>query len=224
MVSDRPIHDTIGSLVVHGVFDRHPTLRVASIENGSDWVALLVKRLKKQANQTPWVFPENPLDTIRQHVWVTPYYEEDMRKLADLIGVERVLFGSDWPHGEGLAEPSDFVKELHAFSDDEVRIVMRDNCLDLLGPGAADVTEHGGADRRRCRVCSSTCRAWLERALGPGPDRRRVVGTRRCRRMVCAALPARVGRARLLAALGRRGACAPSSDTARCSRRAVSGC
>ena len=65
-----------------------------------------MKRLLKQANQTPWVFPESPLDTIREHVWVTPYYEEDMRKLADLIGVEQVLFGSDWPHGEALANPT----------------------------------------------------------------------------------------------------------------------
>jgi predicted TIM-barrel fold metal-dependent hydrolase len=135
VVSDRPIHDTVGSMIVHGVFDRHPTLRVASIENGSDWVHLLAKRLMKQANQTPWLFEESPLETIRRHVWVTPYYEEDMRKLADLIGVERLLFGSDWPHGEGLARPVDFAKELHAFSDDEIRMVMRDNCVDLLGPG-----------------------------------------------------------------------------------------
>ena len=134
VVSDRPIHDTIGSMVVDGVFDRHPTLRAASIENGSDWVALLVKRLLKQANQTPWVFRDNPLDTIREHVSVTPYYEEDMRKLADLIGTEQVLFGSDWPHGEALANPLDFVKELHAFSDDEIRLVMRDNALALLRP------------------------------------------------------------------------------------------
>ena len=106
LVSDRAIHDTIGEpRSSHGVFTRHPTLRVASIENGSDWMHSLVKRLRKQANQTPWVFAEDPLDTIRRHVWVTPYYEEDMRTLADLIGVERILFGSDWPHGEGLAEP-----------------------------------------------------------------------------------------------------------------------
>jgi predicted TIM-barrel fold metal-dependent hydrolase len=48
-----------------------------------------------------------------------------------------VLFGSDWPHGEGLAQPTDFVKELHAFSDGEQHRVMRDNCLDLLRPRAA---------------------------------------------------------------------------------------
>jgi predicted TIM-barrel fold metal-dependent hydrolase len=133
LVSDRAIHDTMASLVVDGVFHRHPALRVASIENGSDWVALLVKRLKKQANQTPWVFKEDPLDVMRQNIWVTPYYEEDIRELADLIGVERVLFGSDWPHGEGLAEPLDFLKELDGFDETEVRKIMRDNALDLLG-------------------------------------------------------------------------------------------
>jgi predicted TIM-barrel fold metal-dependent hydrolase len=133
LVADRPIHDTIASLVMHGVFARHPGLRVASIENGSDWVHTLVKRMTKQANQTPWAFGEPPLDTIRRHVWITPYYEENLPRLAELIGVERILFGSDWPHGEGLAQPTDFVEELHDFSPSDVRRVMHDNALDLLG-------------------------------------------------------------------------------------------
>jgi predicted TIM-barrel fold metal-dependent hydrolase len=95
-----------------------------------------VKRLRKQANQTPWGFAEDPLETIRNHVWVTPYYEEDLHALADLIGVERILFGSDWPHGEGLAEPLAFAKELDGFDERAVRKIMRDNCLDLLGVDA----------------------------------------------------------------------------------------
>ena len=133
LVSDRAIHDTIASLVIHGVFTRHPTLRVASIENGSDWLHVLVKRLRKQANQTPWVFPDDPLDTVRTHVWVTPYCEEDLAALAGLIGVERILFGSDWPHGEGLEQPTDFTKELSAFDEHGVRRIMRENCVELLG-------------------------------------------------------------------------------------------
>ncbi len=133
LVSDRAIHDTIASLVVDGALTRHPTLRVASIENGSDWVALLAKRLKKQANQTPWVFKEDPVEVIRRNVWVTPYYEEDLNALAGTIGVEHILFGSDWPHGEGLAEPLDFVKELDGFDGVEVRKIMRDNALAFLG-------------------------------------------------------------------------------------------
>ncbi|WP_285222913.1 SDR family NAD(P)-dependent oxidoreductase [Frankia nepalensis] len=57
----------------------------------------------------------------------------DIQALAELVGVERILFGSDWPHGEGLAEPTDFVKELHGFDDAAVRRIMRDNALELLG-------------------------------------------------------------------------------------------
>jgi predicted TIM-barrel fold metal-dependent hydrolase len=140
LVSDRPIHDTVASMIIHGVFKRHPDLRIASIENGSDWVSLLLKRLHKLFNQNPRAFAEDPLDTIREHLWVTPYYEEDLRKLADLIGTERVLFGSDWPHGEGLADPLTFTKELHAFSEEEVAMVMRTNALELLG-----VASLGGA-------------------------------------------------------------------------------
>ena len=133
LVSDRAIHDTLASLIVHGVFHRHPALRVASIENGSDWVHLLVKRLRKLANQSPWVFHEDPLDTVREHLWVTPYLEEDLRALAELIGVERILFGSDWPHGEGVARPLDFLEELGGFEEPEVRKIMGENCLELLG-------------------------------------------------------------------------------------------
>jgi predicted TIM-barrel fold metal-dependent hydrolase len=134
VVSDRAIHDSVGSLVVDGVFHRHRKLKVASIENGSDWLHLLVKRLRKLANQTPSAFHEDPLDTVRRHVWVTPYLEDDLRALADLIGVERILFGSDWPHGEGVAQPLDFAKELSRFGEAEVQRIMRENAVELLGP------------------------------------------------------------------------------------------
>lgn len=137
LVDDRAIHDTMASLIVHGVFDRHPKLRVASIENGSEWVARLIKRLKKTANQQPRWFPNDPVDTLRNHVWVSPYYEEDLTALSEKIGVDRILFGSDWPHGEGLESPLSFTDELKGFGEPEVRKVMRDNALDFLGVNVA---------------------------------------------------------------------------------------
>ena len=109
ITADRAIHDTIASLIVHGALTRHPTLRVASIENGSDWMHILAKRLRKQANQTPWVFKEDPVEVLRRQVWVTPYLEEDLGALAELIGVLRkrttiVVIEHDMPFLFGLAD------------------------------------------------------------------------------------------------------------------------
>jgi predicted TIM-barrel fold metal-dependent hydrolase len=127
VITDRPMLETIGALVVHGVFAAHPRLRVATIENGSGWVPELVRRLRKYYKQVPEAFPGDPIDTFRHHVWVAPFYEDDIRALADMIGIEHVLFGSDWPHAEGLAEPAAFVDDLAGFDADEVRTIMRDN-------------------------------------------------------------------------------------------------
>jgi predicted TIM-barrel fold metal-dependent hydrolase len=133
----RAIMDTFAALIVHGVFARHPNLRVASIENGSFWVPWLFKNLKKAHGQMGWAFAEPPIETFRRHVWVAPYFEDDARELADLIGVDHVLFGSDYPHAEGLARPLDFLKELEGFSRDELRRIMRDNAEFIATPRPA---------------------------------------------------------------------------------------
>ncbi len=133
LLDDRAIHDTMASMIVHGVFTRHPKLKAVSIENGSYFVHRLVKRLKKAANTAPKYFPEDPVEQLKNNVWIAPYYEDDLPQLADTIGVDKILFGSDWPHGEGLESPLGFTEELTAFSDTDIRKIMRDNALDLLG-------------------------------------------------------------------------------------------
>ncbi|HLM63701.1 MAG TPA: amidohydrolase family protein [Acidimicrobiales bacterium] len=127
VTADRPMLETMGALIIHGVFARHPDLRVATIENGSGWVPELFRRLRKFYKQVPDAFPGDPIETFRRHVWVAPFYEDDIRGLADAIGVDHVLFGSDWPHAEGLAVPTDFFEDLHGFDADEIRTIMRDN-------------------------------------------------------------------------------------------------
>jgi len=132
LVDDRAIHDSMASMIVHGVFTRHPELKVISIENGSYFVYRLIKRLRKAANNHPRLFPEDPVQQLRNNVWIAPYYEDDLQALAAVIGVDRILFGSDWPHGEGLEAPLSFTRELSEFSDSDVRKIMRDNALGLL--------------------------------------------------------------------------------------------
>jgi predicted TIM-barrel fold metal-dependent hydrolase len=131
----RPIYDTIAALVCHGVFRRHPNLRVATIESGSDWVPLLLHALEKSYGQTPLAYEGvDPVQQVRDHVWVSPYYEDNLPVLRDELGANRMIFGSDYPHAEGLADPLSFVDDLPGFSDDEIRLVMRENALALSVP------------------------------------------------------------------------------------------
>jgi predicted TIM-barrel fold metal-dependent hydrolase len=132
--TDRAIYDALAALVVHGVFSRFPNVRVCSIENGSDWVQGLLRKLKKAERMNVRAFSEPPVEAFRRHVWVAPYYEEDVRALADAIGVDKVLLGSDFPHAEGLADPLSFADELAGFSPADVRRVMRDNGRSLVTP------------------------------------------------------------------------------------------
>ena len=80
----------------------------------------------------PQEFESDPVEQFKRHVSVAPYYEDDIPRLRDQIGVEHVLFGSDYPHAEGLEIPTDFIHDLKGFDDDEVRRVMRENARALL--------------------------------------------------------------------------------------------
>ena len=133
VVGERAIHDTMASLVIDGVFQRHPTLRVVSIENGAAWVKPLLKIMAKYFNQTPEGFHGDPVETFKRHVYVAPYYEDDVEELVGLIGAEHVLFGSDWPHAEGLPEPLMYEKEIESLDAATRQRIMRDNAVELLG-------------------------------------------------------------------------------------------
>lgn len=130
--SERPIFDTVAALVCHGVFARFPGLRVATIESGSTWLPQLLAKLRKLYAQIPSSFPGgDPVEAVRDRVWVSPHYEDDLALLKDTVGAERIIFGSDHPHAEGLADPLSYVEELDGFTPDEIRLVMHDNARGL---------------------------------------------------------------------------------------------
>lgn len=128
----RAAADTLAALVCHGVFDRHPGVRVAFVESGSAWVEPVMKRMERTYHQLPQNFKRNPIDAIREHVYIHPFYEDSSRDLANLIGIDRVLFGSDWPHPEGLANPLDFFSDIKDLNAEEQKKVMSTNMKDLL--------------------------------------------------------------------------------------------
>jgi predicted TIM-barrel fold metal-dependent hydrolase len=135
---DRPVVDTMAALVLHNLFGRFPGIRVASIEMGSIWVPYLLEWLDKAAGlgrrMTPigGPLPDKPSDVFRHHVFISPFPEEDIAGLAELIGADHVLLGSDWPHAEGLREPREYLDEIEGLNDAQVRLIARENALGLV--------------------------------------------------------------------------------------------
>ena len=131
-----PIADAMASLIADKVLSKNPNIRIATIETGSSWVAPLFKRMKKAYSMHEHAFDEDPCETFARQIWVSPYYEDDLFELRDLIGADHMLFGSDYPHAEGLADPCAFVHDLDGFSDDEIKLIMRENGLGLAKPAS----------------------------------------------------------------------------------------
>lgn len=127
----KPPFDLMAALISHRLFERFPNIRIASIEMGAFWVNWLFQSMQRVYGQDPNYFAEDPADTFRRHIWIAPFHEDSVLDLKNLLGAENMLLGSDWPHAEGLADPTDFAKELDGFSDAEVKMVMRDNALGL---------------------------------------------------------------------------------------------
>jgi predicted TIM-barrel fold metal-dependent hydrolase len=133
----RPVEDTVASLICHGALSRFPSLKVAVIENGSSWVGPLLKTLADVYKKMPQDFPENPVEVFKRQIHISPFWEEDLPALAEVVGEDRVLFGSDYPHPEGLAEPCSYLNELEGAPEETVRKIMGGNLARLMNVSVA---------------------------------------------------------------------------------------
>jgi predicted TIM-barrel fold metal-dependent hydrolase len=119
--------------VCHGALFRHPGLKIAVIENGSSWLVPLLNELGDVYKKAPEGFLGDPVKEITTRIAISPFWEDDLKELANLIGIDNVLFGSDWPHPEGLADPVRYVDELGKMTQEEQAKVMGGNLARLVG-------------------------------------------------------------------------------------------
>ncbi len=131
---ERAALDFLLTLSLEKLYDRHPGLRIASVENGSEFLPDLLRKLASTAKKYPGYFPEDPAETFRRHVWINPFWEDDPYEVTGLMGPARVIFGSDWPHIEGMPRPLDYVAEVKELADADQRRVLRDNTWELTRP------------------------------------------------------------------------------------------
>jgi len=128
---ERAAYDFLITMVYEKMFERFPNLRVASVENGSEFLPDLFRKVEHSKARSPFHYGEDPTALFREHVWINPFWEDDVNEIVEYMGAERVIFGSDWPHMEGLPQPRDYIGEVEQFDDDAQRCILRDNTRGL---------------------------------------------------------------------------------------------
>ena len=131
---ERAAADFVITSVFEKLFDRFPNLRMASVENGSDYLAETLHKLGSTHHKMPGYFSEHPVETLKRHWWINPFWEDDVTEIVSLVGSDRVIFGSDWPHIEGMPRPLDYLPELKSFDDADRRKILLENATALNSP------------------------------------------------------------------------------------------
>ena len=139
LTGSRSMEDTAIALVLGNLFGRFPNLKIYAVELGMAWVypALhamdhaggIAERFIQAYGAT---VRDRPSDIFRQHFSISPFPEEDVMFLIEQVGIDRVVFGSDWPHAEGTEQPADYMKYLNKLDDANIRRIMRDNAAEML--------------------------------------------------------------------------------------------
>lgn len=103
----------VTSLVVHGTLERHPGLRIGIVEQSARWVPEYLLHLdggfafyELQNGQPLSRLPLSPSEYFRRQVRVCALAPEDAADLMTLAGSEIFMWGSDYPHSEGMGVPS----------------------------------------------------------------------------------------------------------------------
>jgi predicted TIM-barrel fold metal-dependent hydrolase len=133
---DRPAMETVGAAIMQGWFQRFPQMKLLLSEQGTVWVPYAIRKMDHaffMGRRATWGKMEmRPSEYFRQHCFVAPFPEENVPRVAEAVGVEPIVFGSDFPHGEGLPEPSLYLGQIGTFGEEQQKAIMRGNLARYL--------------------------------------------------------------------------------------------
>ena len=133
----------LSMLVLDGLFDRFPTLKGASVEQGCEWIVALLRRLDQAQDSFRKTEPDvanlrhRPSDYVRNHLRFAPFPFEDVGWVTEQVGPDLLMFGTDYPHAEGGRDPlGRFERSFDAAgtSEEDRRKFYSGNFATLLGP------------------------------------------------------------------------------------------
>jgi predicted TIM-barrel fold metal-dependent hydrolase len=126
------ISDFIASMIGHGMLTRFPRLKVAVVEFFTDWVRPMVRQFHEAYDRSPQLFDDDPMAVLRRNIFLHVFHDPNPVELISMIGVENCMFGSDFPHPEGLRDPLAFSEEITSMPPEDQERVMGGNLARLL--------------------------------------------------------------------------------------------
>ena len=135
---DRPAMETVAAMVLHNLFGRFPNLKVCLSEQGTVWLPYILRKMDHaylMGRGAKWgpKLNRRPSDIFRDHFIVAPFPEENVARVVEAVGIEPIVFGSDFPHSEGLPFPALYATtQLKGMSDADVKTIMCDNLARFL--------------------------------------------------------------------------------------------
>lgn len=119
------------TMVADGLFDRFPRLKVLCVEAGCGWAPYIMDRMDEKYELLGWTFPTKlkPSDYFHRNIWVVAEPEErTIGAVMDLLGEDRVLWGSDFPHIDSTLEAPRLIREsVAALSPERQRKLLGGN-------------------------------------------------------------------------------------------------
>lgn len=131
-------------LMIAGVFDRHPNLKLALTEVRADWVPSTMDALDRLAAESAPELSLKPSEYFARQCIVSPssIHRCEIEQRHD-IGVERLLFGTDYPHHEGTwPNTREWIQvSMAGLPEDEVRAILGENAIRFYGLDRARLAE-----------------------------------------------------------------------------------
>ena len=120
-----PLIDSMASIIGHGLATRFPRLKFMPVEVASSWVRPFMAKLQRVYEASPTLFDEDPLEVFKRNVWIHAFHERDPKGLIDAgIPVDHLMFGSDFPHPEGMEDPLAYVDVVSDLPTETQALIM----------------------------------------------------------------------------------------------------
>jgi len=126
--------DAMASIIGHGLATRFPKLRFAPVEFSSKWLRPFVAKLRDASENQSILFDEDPCEAFFRTVYVHCFHEADPAGLLAETGIpaDRVMFGSDFPHPEGMADPVAYADLVKDMPSQEQELIMGGTVANML--------------------------------------------------------------------------------------------